>query len=359
MVGFLEEIFRKIRFKVDLIVEYEGKKLLDKQLADLLMLIDREGSILAACKTLKIPYSRAWESLARIERVLGVKIVEAKRGGSKGGGTQLTGFGKNILKHYLEQYSKIGIIEKEYVKPKIPELTIIGSHDVALEKIIEAIKAKGLIKDIEVSWIGSAGGLASIMLGEADVAGVHLYDPETKTYNKPYLKRYWLENKAAIIRGYDRELVFAFRKNIEFKKAEDFFTGRFRLANRVLGSGTRSYLDNLLYKTSLKLKIDPGKIPEIIPGYNTEYKTHYGVVRAIVEGRADVGLTLRYVAEQYGLKYKHVCWEKYDFVVRKNKLNKESVKHFISIIKDEKIKELINSLSGYRIDGNIGEIIYS
>ena len=236
------------------------------------------------------------------------------------------------------------------------DMFFIGSHCPIAEILMEKLMEKYSIKIVNV---GSMGGLLAVKRGEADVAGIHLYDPETKTYNKPYLKRYWLENKAAIIRGYDRELVFAFRKNIEFKKAEDFFTGRFRLANRVLGSGTRSYLDNLLYKTSLKLKIDPSKIPEIIPGYNTEYKTHHKVVRAIVEGRADVGLTLRYVAEQYGLKYKHVCWEKYDFVVRKNKLNKESVKHFISIIKDEKIKEMINSLAGYRIDENVGEIIYS
>jgi len=354
----LKKILSKVRFKVDLIAEYEDKKLLDRQLASLLKIIDEEGSILAACKILKIPYSRAWESLARIERILGLKIIEARKGGARGGGTKLTSLGKELLNYYLNQFRKIGVFEEKYVKPKMPELTIIGSHDPALEKIVEMLKSRGMVKNIEVSWVGSAGGLASIMLNEADIAGTHLYDPETRTYNIPYLKKYWLENKVVVIRGYNRELVFAFRKNIEFKGVEDLFTGKLRLANRVLGSGTRSYLDNLLYRASLKLGVSPSIIPDIIPGYNIEHKTHYNVARAIVEGNADVGLTLRYVAEQYGLKCKHVCWEKYDFVVRKSRLNKKSVKLFIDTIRSENVKKLVNSLVGYRVDENIGEIIY-
>ena len=55
-----------------------------------------------------------------------------------------------------------------------------------------------------VGIIGSAGGLANVMLGEADVAGVHLKDPETGVYNTPFLAKYWLDDKAVVIKGFKR-----------------------------------------------------------------------------------------------------------------------------------------------------------
>ena len=38
------------------------------------------------------------------------------------------------------------------------------------------------------SHVGSMAGLMAIKKGEAHVAGIHLLDPETNTYNIPYIK---------------------------------------------------------------------------------------------------------------------------------------------------------------------------
>lgn len=348
----------KIKFKIDLIAEYEGKPLLNTHIAELLRLVDIEGSILAACRILGMPYSRAWEAIARIERALGIKIVEAKRGGSKGGGTKLTREGKNIVRLFFEELSKVSIAPHISGKPKLPELTIMGSHDPVLEIIIDILKTRKNIKDVEVSWIGSSGGLASLMLNEADIAGVHLYDPETKTYNIPYLKKYWLEDKVVIIRGYLRELVFTYNPKVEFNSIRDLFEKKLRIINRNLGSGTRTLLEYLFRKEAEKLKIHQREIAERIRGYNNEVKTHYEVAKNIVEGKADVGLVLRYIAEQYGLKGSHVCWENYDFAIRINKLNKNIVKNFISILKSREVRKTIINMPGYRVDNKIGEIVY-
>ena len=40
------------------------------------------------------------------------------------------------------------------------------------------------------SHVGSMAGLMAIKKGEAHIAGTHLLDPETNSYNIPYIKRF-------------------------------------------------------------------------------------------------------------------------------------------------------------------------
>ena len=61
------------------------QEVLDELGAKLLALIDLYGSILAAAKRLDLPYSSAWEYISRIERALGLRILEVRRGGRGGG----------------------------------------------------------------------------------------------------------------------------------------------------------------------------------------------------------------------------------------------------------------------------------
>jgi putative molybdopterin biosynthesis protein len=46
------------------------------------------------------------------------------------------------------------------------------------------------------------------------------------------------------------------------------------------------------------------------------------VAAAVAQGRADVGVGVRYAAELYGLDFIPIGWEQYDLVVRKEVLDK-------------------------------------
>ncbi|RLE79628.1 MAG: hypothetical protein DRJ51_07380 [Thermoprotei archaeon] len=354
-----EDLLNKLNFRVDLLVEVDGKIVLNKQLAELLKAIDERGSILSACKSLGMSYSRAWESIAKIERLLGVKVIKAIRGGSGGGGARLTNFGKTLVQVYFDRYSKtVGASELKLVEAKLPELFIVGSHDPLLERVLEKFRAEKGLENVEFSWIGSAGGLSALMLGEADVACIHLYDPETGTYNIPYLRKYWLDDKVIVVRGYDRELVFAYPPHVSFKGVSDILEGRVRIVNRILGSGTRVLFDIILEREARRLGIDLKDVQRKVKGYNNEVKTHYDVARCIVEGRAEVGLTLRFVAELYGLKHIHVCWEKFDFVVRLDRLNKPMIRKFLTFLRRDFVRKLVESSEGYRMSENMGKVVY-
>lgn len=212
------------------------------------------------------------------------------------------------------------------------------------------------VEFIEIAWIGSSGGLSSLMLGEADFAGIHLYDEETGQYNVSFISRYWLEGKVALVRGYERELGFAYKSEIR-DPLKALVKGEAKLVNRNLGSGTRVYLDYLLRREADALGISFRDLVKRIKGYENEVSTHLDVAKAIALGRADVGLTLRWVAARHGLKFKPVRWESFDFAASLEKLGKKPLKAFLESLRSEELRETAEKIQGYRLPPDLGEVI--
>jgi putative molybdopterin biosynthesis protein len=90
-----------------------------------------------------------------------------------------------------------------------------------------------------------------------------------------------------------------------------------------------------------------------------EVKTHSAVATAILQGRADAGMSLRYMAETFNLDFIPIGYEIYDFVVRKDKLENKYVEKFIETLRnDEFFKELERRLPGYKALKESGNRIY-
>ncbi|MBB4642406.1 winged helix-turn-helix domain-containing protein [Rhizorhapis suberifaciens] len=70
--------------------------------ADLLDAIGQQGSISAAGRALGMSYRRAWLLVDVMNRCWQEPLVETSAGGSHGGGTRLTDFGKLILSRYRQ-----------------------------------------------------------------------------------------------------------------------------------------------------------------------------------------------------------------------------------------------------------------
>lgn len=67
---------------------------------NLLENIDSEGSISAAGRRMGMSYRRAWLLVDEMNKMFGAPLVEAKHGGARGGGAQLSSRGKEIVAHY-------------------------------------------------------------------------------------------------------------------------------------------------------------------------------------------------------------------------------------------------------------------
>lgn len=69
--------------------------------SSLMKLVEERGSLSAACKEMKMSYSKAWKIINGAETDLGFSLMEGSCGGLSGGRTVLTEEGRVFLEKYL------------------------------------------------------------------------------------------------------------------------------------------------------------------------------------------------------------------------------------------------------------------
>ncbi len=236
---------------------------------------------------------------------------------------------------------------------RVPELNIIGSNCPGIEVVL---RVAGLSRSSRIISVGSMGGWLALRRGDADIAGTHLLDEKTLQYNVHMPKVVGLEGKVVIFRGYARRIGLLVRKGNpkRIRGFEDMLRDDVVIVNRNRGSGTRVLLD-------LRLReLLGGKRPEdSVKGYTYEVKTHTAVATAIIQGRADVGLSLEAVARMFDLDFIPVGEEIYDFAVRMERLEKPAVRRLLDALASREFAELLpKELPGYRTLPETGKQVY-
>jgi putative molybdopterin biosynthesis protein len=215
---------------------------------------------------------------------------------------------------------------------RLPDLNIIGSHCVGLDAIIDRLQASGV--SVKALNVGSMGGLAAAKRGQCDVAGIHLMDPDTGAYNRPFLSE-----TLDLVPGYRRLQGIVFRqgdRRFEGRTAEAAMAAVLAdsgcvMVGRNAGSGTRMLIDRLL----------DGARP---PGYWSQPKSHNAVAVAVAQGRADWGLAIASVARQHALGFLPVQDEQYDFVVPKSRRDRPAVRRFVEFLQDPALRAALTAL---------------
>lgn len=65
-----------------------------------MQLVNKHGSLSAACREMNMAYSKAWKLVKKAENDLGISLMEGSRGGENGGQTVLTSEGADLLERY-------------------------------------------------------------------------------------------------------------------------------------------------------------------------------------------------------------------------------------------------------------------
>ena len=213
------------------------------------------------------------------------------------------------------------------------DLVAIGSHCIGLDHLMTRLQEEGYA--VKAMHVGSQGGLAAAERGECDVAGVHLFDPDSGEYNRPFLSA-----GLSLIPGYGRLQGLVCRPgDIRFEgKSEPSSAVAAALAdtdcvmvNRNAGSGTRVLVDRLL----------DGQRP---PGYAVQVRSHNAVAAALAQGRADWGVAIRPVAEAYGLAFIPLVEERYDLVVPASREDRPAVRRLRELLADEEVRAELREL---------------
>lgn len=89
-------------------LEKDGEPVFGEGVYQLLLGVDRLGSINQAAKSLAMSYRQAWGHIRQTERRLGVRLLECKVGGEAGGGAVLTAAGREWLERYRRFQAEVG-----------------------------------------------------------------------------------------------------------------------------------------------------------------------------------------------------------------------------------------------------------
>jgi putative molybdopterin biosynthesis protein len=210
---------------------------------------------------------------------------------------------------------------------QLADLVVIGSHCVGLDYLLGELQQQGI--RTKFLAVGSTAGLDAARRSECDVAGIHLLDPATDQYNRPFLTP-----SLDLVTGYGREQGVVFRRGderFEGRPASEAVAAARRdvtcvMVNRNQGSGTRALIDRLL----------DGTRPA---GYAVQPRNHNAVAAAVVQGRADWGVTLDTVARGAGLGFLPLQEERYDFVVPKSRAGRPGVVAFRKLLLEPAIRD--------------------
>ncbi|MGQ9689541.1 MAG: molybdopterin biosynthesis protein [Desulfobaccales bacterium] len=230
-------------------------------------------------------------------------------------------------------------------------LVVLGSHDNTLDLLATHLRRRNPCLRLSSGHLGSLGGLMALRQGRAHFGGCHLYDPESNTYNIPYLKKYLPGRSLKLINLAWRQQGFMVLpgnpRNIQ--TIADLARPGVRFINRQRGAGTRLLLDFFLNQEGLD--------PAAIEGYDREEYTHMAVAANVKSGTADVGLGILAAARALGLDFVPLAPEPYDLVVPAATYQDHRFQEVLAVIRSLEFQAAVERLGGYDLK-DCGKIVW-
>jgi putative molybdopterin biosynthesis protein len=211
----------------------------------------------------------------------------------------------------------------------------IGSHDISLDLLATRIRSEDPSLNLASANVGSMGGIMAVKQGQAHVAGVHLLDPATGTFNAPYIvKEIPPEDVVLVHLGWREQGLMVIPGNPKaIKGVADLGRDDVRCVNRQKGSGTRLLLDHELEKAG----ICPGEVD----GYERELFTHTATAAATA------ALGVLAAAKALGLEFIPVASERYDLLALKPFASTSGYRALLGALRDPEYRAQVEALGGY------------
>jgi molybdate-binding protein/DNA-binding transcriptional regulator YhcF (GntR family) len=221
------------------------------------------------------------------------------------------------------------------------QLRFYGSHDLVVELLARRLQEGEPPVALHRTYTGSLGGLIALAEGRASLAGVHLWDETTNSYNLPFIARV-LPGRALIVLTLAHRnlgLILAAGNPQGIQGVEDIARPGLRFVNRQPGSGTRVWLEAHLRSQ----EVDPAGVS----GYDRAVATHLAVASAIASGEADLGVGLYAAAASYGLDFIPLTKEQYDLVISEEIWDQPRVLALRMAVQSSHLARSVTALGGY------------
>jgi molybdate-binding protein/DNA-binding transcriptional regulator YhcF (GntR family) len=233
------------------------------------------------------------------------------------------------------------VVNEEDHPPVAGKLRFVGSHDLALAWIAAHFSEIAPSFTLELHFTGSLGGLIALAEAKADLAGCHLWDQESDSYNSPFVRRLLPGKRVALLTLAWRQqgLITPPGNPNHLHQIADLQRPGLRFVNRQAGSGTRVWLDAALHQAGIST--------DKIQGYEDMRQTHSEVARAVAEGQAEVGFGAETAARAFGLAFVPLLSERYDLVIPETCAHFQAVERLAAWLESETAHRAISELGGY------------
>jgi len=225
------------------------------------------------------------------------------------------------------------------------ESTIVftGSHDLVLDVAAAELRTRNPENTLTSSAVGSLGGLTALRDGLCHIAGAHLLDEATGTYNLPFVERIFADRDVAVVRltHRDQGLIVQPDNPLTIASLEDLTRREVRYVNRQRGAGTRVLLDYELAQREIS--------PDAINGYGREEYSHLALAAAISGETADCGMGILAAARAFNLGFIPITSEPFDLVLATSSLEDPTLAPFLALLSDTTFRQAVMDLGGYDV----------
>jgi len=177
----------------------------------------------------------------------------------------------------------------------------------------------------------SQQALALLAQGAVHVAGIHLAAVGRREQNTAAAKEK-LHGSFHLLRGARWQEGLAIAPGLQLQSVREAVQSRARWVGREAGSAARELLDELL--------------PDRRPPRHIAYG-HRGVAEAVRCGWADVGVCLRLVSDEAGLRFLGVREEDYDFCYPAEFEGDPRIQALVDTVRSSSYRGLLSDLPGY------------
>jgi putative molybdopterin biosynthesis protein len=257
--------------------------------------------------------------------------------------TKVTGkwlFPRYLVEQWLENET-INFPKPATLLPPYQGLLIItGSNDILLDRTISLFNRLYPEHLAVFGNLGSMGGIRALRRNLCHIASSHLLQENGQDYNFGFASEE-LEQLPAVVNFCQRQqgILVAKGNPKKIQKVADLGKPGLKIVNRPLGTGTRLLFDGELKKA--------GIIGDQIKGYQLEVQRHLDVGLEVLSGRADAGPGIQAVAGLLDLDFLPLRWERFDFLILKDRFFEKGVQLFLGLLPETAFRELTQDLKGY------------
>ncbi len=216
---------------------------------------------------------------------------------------------------------------------------IAGSHDPLFDW---AIRESGA--GLATFFDGSLDGLARMREGQAAAAGLHVFEPDGKTWNIAHVRSALGDRPVVLIEWARRQqgLILSERVAGQITTITDL-TG-LTVAQRQPSAGAGLLFAHLMAEAGL----EPGDVTMLADRAHTETEA----AAAVASGKADAAPGLQAVARQFGLAFLPTRWERFDLIVDRRAWFEPPLQSLMAFARTASFAAKAEDLGGYDLSGH-------